>query len=124
MSNKQNGFVFDENEQLEYEWPVTIYKPGSDVPHLVSITFYSKSMEQLSELEERAEEEDEIHNLAREVVAGWPQDGDKTFRNPDGRIMEVTNENKQKLFNHIYIASAVTKAFFASQGGKKRKTRS
>lgn len=121
MSKKTNGFTFNENEQLEYEWPVNIVVPGGDIEHKVIVKFYSLEMSVLRELEQRAEDEDEIPSLAMEVVAGWPQDGDKTFRDMDGKVLDVNDENKRKLFDRIYISAAITKAFFASQGGKKRR---
>lgn len=122
MNNRQDGFVFDENETLEYTWPVTIVKPGSNMKHRVELTFRSHSLDELKALEEQSrDDEDEIPNMACDVVVGWPTEGDKTFRLPDGTVLQPTEDNKRKLFNQIYISRAVMSAFFQSQGGKKQK---
>lgn len=119
-----NGLVIEDEISGTYHWPVKFVVPGTNKTHVVELEFYHKGMSDFEALRQasiNADEDEETKNIALEIVKGWPQEGDKTFKDKDGNVMPVTEENKAKIFDRIFLSKAASDAFFASQGGKKRR---
>jgi hypothetical protein len=125
MSEKINGFIFDEDEKTTYDWPVNITKPGQTASHRVMFTLESVSFDDLQELEQQAADDGEATNIVKRIVKDWTVKDNATFRKPPteenklGEIIPCNEETKHAVFNRIYITRQVLKAFFDSQGGKK-----
>ncbi len=124
MSQEQD-FIFDENEVLTYDWPVKILKPGQDKAQTVWATFECVPSDELKLLEEQSSDEEEANAIVKRITVDWGRGGKRGFRtpkteaNPNGALMECNDENKDKIFNQMYISRAFLKAFIDSQGGKK-----
>lgn len=118
--NKVDGFVFDEEAKETFDWPVRITKPGSQTSHRVMMTFNLVDMDTLEDLQAQAEDDGEAKQIAKELVKGWgKEDGKAGFTKPDGEVIQCTDENKEKIFNQIWITKQTLTQYFESMSGKK-----
>lgn len=118
--NKVDGFVFDEEAKETFDWPVRLTKPGSQTSNRVMMTFKLVDMDTLEALQAQAEDDGEAKLIVKEIVKSWgKEDGKAGFTKPSGEVIPCTEENKDKIFNQIWITKQTLNQYFESMSGKK-----
>mgnify|MGYP000687015037 CR=1 FL=1 len=118
MNNKVDGFDFDEEEKETFEWPVRLTKPGSKKQHRVFMEFNLIDMDELEELQEQAEDDGEATVIVKALVSNWGKDGKAGFTKK-GEMRPCDEENKEQVFNKLWITKQTLTQFFEAMGGKK-----